>query len=543
MNSLRLEGQKTVAIEIVAAVGLDGARRRRDPGRQPGQRQRARRRLRHDARAGHHHQGAAHRRRPGRGANPLYLAYKNNWEFEPIAAQPTLASAIQIGNPVSVKKAIRTLQRYNGIVEQATEAELADASAAADLTGMFNCPHTGVALAVLTKLVARGEIAPLRSRRADLDRQRPEVHRLQAAVPHGRARRRRLDARPPADRAAQRLRRRDPRHRAAGARLIHPPDGSREEVLKRALVGLGCVLLLPILLFGFLFATREPPDGPRVDAGDGVVGVETGGAYAWIVRSQHGAVLVDAGMDASGAAILAELKAQGLSAGDVRAVLITHGHPDYVAAATRFPAATVFVGAADAAMIRGDRSHYAPFGTIVGALLPLPPAPPAMTELRGGEPLEFDGIHFTAIATPGHSPGSMMYLHGPLLFTGDSLMRKGDGLTTVGWLFSEDPARNVAALPALQFLQRGECGDVARRILREQPADGGQAVALAHQRIAGEEQRPVQVHHAARRCPGVAIAVKWIPSNSSGSPPRSSVIFGGAGGSGSSAPTMVPNGA
>jgi threonine synthase len=59
---------------------------------------------------------------------------------------------------VSVKKAIRTLQRYDGIVEQATEAELAEAAAAADRTGMFNCPHTGVALAVLTKLVARGEV-------------------------------------------------------------------------------------------------------------------------------------------------------------------------------------------------------------------------------------------------------------------------------------------------------------------------------------------------------------------------------------------------
>ena len=55
-------------------------------------------------------------------ANPLYLAYKNNWQFEPVAAQPTLASAIQIGNPVSVKKAIRTLQRYDGIVEQATRS-------------------------------------------------------------------------------------------------------------------------------------------------------------------------------------------------------------------------------------------------------------------------------------------------------------------------------------------------------------------------------------------------------------------------------------
>ena len=78
-------------------------------------------------------------------ANPLYRAFQDDFEhFEPIAAQPTLASAIQIGNPVSVKRAIRTLQRFNGVVEQASEQELADEAARADRTGMFNCPHTGV---------------------------------------------------------------------------------------------------------------------------------------------------------------------------------------------------------------------------------------------------------------------------------------------------------------------------------------------------------------------------------------------------------------
>jgi threonine synthase len=56
---------------------------------------------------------------------------------------------------VSVKRAIRTLQRFNGVVEQATEQELADEAARADRTGMFNCPHTGVALAALRKLVDR----------------------------------------------------------------------------------------------------------------------------------------------------------------------------------------------------------------------------------------------------------------------------------------------------------------------------------------------------------------------------------------------------
>src|SRR5690606_41170846 len=91
-------------------------------------------------------------------ANPLYLAYRHDWAFEAVQAQPTLASAIQIGNPVSIKKAIRTLQKYDGIVEQATEAELADAAARADRTGLFNCPHTGVALAVLDMLVHLGEI-------------------------------------------------------------------------------------------------------------------------------------------------------------------------------------------------------------------------------------------------------------------------------------------------------------------------------------------------------------------------------------------------
>jgi threonine synthase len=93
-------------------------------------------------------------------ANPLYRSYLTGFkQYEPMAAQETLATAIQIGNPVSIDRAIKTLQLFDGIVEQASEDELANASARADLTGMYSCPHTGVALAVLFKLVERGQIA------------------------------------------------------------------------------------------------------------------------------------------------------------------------------------------------------------------------------------------------------------------------------------------------------------------------------------------------------------------------------------------------
>ncbi len=92
-------------------------------------------------------------------ANPLYRSYMTGFKrYKPIHAGKTLASAIQIGDPVSINRAITILRMFNGIVEQATEDELANAAARADRTGLFNCPHTGVALAVLFKLAERGEI-------------------------------------------------------------------------------------------------------------------------------------------------------------------------------------------------------------------------------------------------------------------------------------------------------------------------------------------------------------------------------------------------
>ncbi len=92
-------------------------------------------------------------------ANPLYLSYQTDFEeYRPVSAQKTLASAIQIGNPVSYERAVKILQQLDGVVEQVGEAELADAAARADRTGLYACPHTGVALGALFKLLDKGVI-------------------------------------------------------------------------------------------------------------------------------------------------------------------------------------------------------------------------------------------------------------------------------------------------------------------------------------------------------------------------------------------------
>jgi threonine synthase len=158
MNSLRLEGQKTLSIEIVQQFDWEVPDVVIVPGGNLGNVS--------AIGAGFDIMFALGliAKRPrivvaqAAAANPLYTAYRNNWVFEPMKAQPTIASAIQIGNPVSINKAIRTLKQFDGIVEQATESELADAAARADRTGMFNCPHTAVALAALEKLIARRDI-------------------------------------------------------------------------------------------------------------------------------------------------------------------------------------------------------------------------------------------------------------------------------------------------------------------------------------------------------------------------------------------------
>jgi threonine synthase len=159
MNSLRIEGQKTIAAEIIQQFDWEVPDWLVIPGGNLGNVSALAKGFDMLFELG------LISRKPricvaqAESANPLYLSYQKDFRtFEPIAARTTVASAIQIGNPVSIKKAIDALIRYDGVVEQASEAEIMEACASADRTGLFNCPHTGVAIAATRKLIERGLI-------------------------------------------------------------------------------------------------------------------------------------------------------------------------------------------------------------------------------------------------------------------------------------------------------------------------------------------------------------------------------------------------
>ncbi|MHC5029054.1 MAG: threonine synthase [Planctomycetota bacterium] len=97
-------------------------------------------------------------------ADPFYRSYRTGFKEKiTVTAQPTQASAIRIGDPVSRDKAAKVVQRFGGVVEEATEEELMDAKARADRAGVAVCPNSGVALAGLRKLRANGTIGAAES--------------------------------------------------------------------------------------------------------------------------------------------------------------------------------------------------------------------------------------------------------------------------------------------------------------------------------------------------------------------------------------------
>jgi glyoxylase-like metal-dependent hydrolase (beta-lactamase superfamily II) len=156
-------------------------------------------------------------------------------------------------------------------------------------------------------------------------------------------------------------------------------------------------------------------------------------AAAYAVETSKGLVLVDAGLESDASLLKSQLQLLQFDLKEIRAVLITHAHLDHCGGAEYIrvtSGAKIYAGQGDAGVLKAGGPHEAFFSAFA---LPGGQLHPTQidVELKGGELIDFGDVTIRALATPGHTPGSICYLMQQdghrVLFTGDVIsMLLGD---------------------------------------------------------------------------------------------------------------------
>ena len=144
--------------------------------------------------------------------------------------------------------------------------------------------------------------------------------------------------------------------------------------------------------------------------------------YLAVNEDDKEAVLIDAGVSAS--EVLDSLEKNDI---ELKAVLLTHGHPDHLLSLKDIVDAT------------GAPCYMHETDVAIAKLIP--PAflqmmgldklelPDDFLSLEDGQELELAGMKFKVLYTPGHSEGSVCFLTDGVLFAGDLVFRGSIGRT------------------------------------------------------------------------------------------------------------------
>jgi glyoxylase-like metal-dependent hydrolase (beta-lactamase superfamily II) len=166
-------------------------------------------------------------------------------------------------------------------------------------------------------------------------------------------------------------------------------------------------------------------------------------------RAGAGVILFDAGVDPAGGALDRLLAGLGATRADVTDVFLTHGHFDHVAAAPECSRARIRVGAPDVDFMAQRVPYIGTFSVkLLRALFPVPPVI-ATDPISGRVQIPVGPDRVLAIPTPGHTPGSYVFVFDKTLFAGDSMVIDGDKLGFAMASFSVDPAANKQSIAAL----------------------------------------------------------------------------------------------
>jgi glyoxylase-like metal-dependent hydrolase (beta-lactamase superfamily II) len=193
---------------------------------------------------------------------------------------------------------------------------------------------------------------------------------------------------------------------------------------------------------------------------------------AYLVDTDDGVTVIDAGLPGHWQDLNAELAGMGRSLDDIRGVVLTHGDSDHIGFAERLRrdhGVPVYVHQADAARTRGEVKTKPTYGRIkLGAIAGFfwyalrkggfrTTYLAEVVEVSDGQVLELPGAP-RIIGLPGHSPGSIA-IHVPVadaVFVGDALTtrhvltgRRGPQPAP----FTDDPQQALASLDRLEGLR------------------------------------------------------------------------------------------
>jgi len=161
VNPYRVEGQKTVAFELLEQLGWEPPEHIIVPGGNLANSSAIGKAMREMKQLGFISRLPKISVIQAEGANPLVRSIRENGgeKLIPVHAE-TMATAIRIGNPASWKKALRVIRESEGTVEQVSEIEIAIAKAEIGAEGIGCEPASAVTLAGLKKLVTQGFVKP-----------------------------------------------------------------------------------------------------------------------------------------------------------------------------------------------------------------------------------------------------------------------------------------------------------------------------------------------------------------------------------------------
>lgn len=207
-----------------------------------------------------------------------------------------------------------------------------------------------------------------------------------------------------------------------------------------------CIAIFLLFIAPFI-GVKKIQDGNVLAEGK-IITIQDGISAVYLLDGGKGEIcLVDAGNSPVGSKIIHALTSHGFKPSDVKAIFLTHGHPDHIAASHIFKNAQIYCLADEVPIVEGKKLNDSPVSRFIS---PVSTGLGVKAPLRDRDHVDMGSLHIDVFAVPGHTEGSAAYLVNGVLFMGDAAFATSEGtIRGAMWIFSTDVEQNDRSLKAL----------------------------------------------------------------------------------------------